>query len=143
MPLLPPVEVDGLTLRELPPEEWWKLAEASGPLSGWQIPAGSDSARILVAEDPTVGGDIVAYWVIAAMVHLDPLWIDAPYRGRAHFLMALIGALITILGESGVHYTYAIVGDGDQPANGILAEKLGLSKVPGTLYGGSLTAPKG
>jgi hypothetical protein len=138
--LLPPVTVDDLVLRELPPDEWYLLRFAPGPLKGHPLPK-SDEARILVAETPDK--QIIGYWVAYLAVHMDPLWIEAEYRNRAHFLMALIGAMVTLLQQGGVQFAYAIIADGDQPQNGALAEKIGLSRLPGALYGGVLAEPVG
>lgn len=132
MPLLPPVTVDGLTVRELPSSEWGKLASAGGMLAGAHLPADS-SARILVAEDAS--GRLCGYWVVAAMVHLEPLWLAPDVRHRAHFLLAWIGAVCEILRQEGIQFVFAVTGT---PENAQMAEALGLKEIPGRLYGGLL-----
>lgn len=134
----PVVISPGITLRQLPVDEWSRLSEASGPLSGHQLPAAEAHARILVAEDE---GRIIAYWVIAAMVHLDPLFIEAGYRHHPKLNLGLLGLLTLTLQEAGVTHAFACVADGDQPGNGHLLEKLGFSAVPGTLYSGTIPPP--
>jgi hypothetical protein len=135
----PVVISPGLTLRRLPSAEWTRLSEASGPLAGHQLPT-TDAAVVIVAE---AHGQIVAYWVAAAMVHLDPLFIEPAYRQHPKLAMALLGLMTVLLQDAGVTYAQACVADDDQPANGRLLEKLGFSRLPGAVYRGAIPPPEG
>jgi hypothetical protein len=64
-----------VTIRELPPEEYKKL-EGHEFLHELGVPSPGCS-RILVGED---GGSIVAFWMLVAVPHLEPIWIDPKYR---------------------------------------------------------------
>lgn len=130
--LTTPVNVGGVSLRQLPPDEWGRLAAAPGPLHGQSLPP-TDNARVLVVEDR---GQIVAYWVVSAMVHLDPLYIAPEYR-QPHLSLALLGLLKHTLDEAGVSFAFAVIGEGEgQAVNAGLATRLGLERVRGDLYGG-------
>lgn len=135
---LPTVQVEGYTLRELPREEWGRLAAIPGPLQGRDLRAG-DAARIIVIESPA--GAIVSYWPAFAMVHLDLLYTDAEVRHHPKVQFALVGAMATMLQQLGVTHVCAVVADADQPANGQMAEKLGLAVIPGALYMGAIPPP--
>lgn len=133
--LLTPVDVgQGVTLRLLPPAEWGRLFTVPGPLQGLPLPA-DGAARILVAE---AAGTIVGYWCLTAVVHLDPVYIAPEYRQSPKLVLGLVGLLITLLRVENVAFAYAVIGDADQPVNGEMAEKLGLSRLPGALYGGAI-----
>jgi hypothetical protein len=140
--LLSPVWITStISLRQLPVEEWTRLSEAGGPLSGHQLPAAPDHAVVIVAE---IDGDtIIAYWVAAAMVHLDPLYIDPAYRHHPKLALGLLGLLTHLLQQAGVTYAQACVAPEDQPGNGVLLEKLGFSALPGTLYRGAIPPAEG
>lgn len=127
----------GLTLRLLRAEEYPKLARVPGPFHGQQL-AQTDSCRVAVAEQD---GVIIAYWVISLVVHLDPLFIADDFRHHPKLALGLLGLVVSVLQTLGATYAYAIIANGDQPANGTLAEKMGLTPVPGTLYGGPIPSP--
>lgn len=132
--LLPPAVADGVTIRELPPEEWARASEVGGPLHGRPLPPAAH-ARILVGE---VEGQIVAYWVLAAMAHLDPLWIDEAYRHRAHFFLGLVGGMVTLLQREGITLAYALITHDLAPTQGKLIERLGFVPIDAALYAGAI-----
>lgn len=125
---------DGVVIRELPPNEWHRLAETEGPFAGKPFPA-SDGCRVLVMEAPT--GEIVGHWPVFDAVHLDGLWKRPDYRNRAILDRLFLGALVTMLQTLGVQYAFAVIREEDRETSGQLAETCGF-EAKGRLYGGPI-----
>ncbi len=141
--MIEPVTIDGMTIRELPPDEWARLAGVpGGVLEGRAdiLDGPPDTARVIVLEDET--GLIQGYTILSARVHVEPMYVTPAYRHHAKSGLAMLGAVAVALQDSQVGYIYAIIADGDQPTNGRLAEKLGLTPVPGRLYAGPVPPPE-
>lgn len=65
--------------RRLPEEEWHRLTELNleeGLLPALPRPGG---AEVFVVEDHL--GDIVGFWMVRTMVHVEPMWIRQDHRG--------------------------------------------------------------
>lgn len=61
-----------MTIRELPPEEFSRLADVP-ELRGLE----EQEVKVLVGEDD---GEIVAFWLIGLAVHLEPIWVREDKR---------------------------------------------------------------
>jgi hypothetical protein len=61
--------------RRLPEEEWYRL-ENLGWLESTPRPGG---AEVFVVEDHL--GDIIGFWMVRTMVHIEPIWIREDHRG--------------------------------------------------------------
>ncbi len=125
--------------RLLPVAEWPTLAALPGPLFGVTITLDPDHARVVVVEDAQT---IVGYWVAFNTVHAEPLWIAEEYRTNPAVGRGLLSAMMATLQECQVRYVFAIIGTQDLATTGALAERIGLTPIPGTLYGGALPEHK-
>jgi len=130
----------GLTVRTLPPEEAHRVTEAQGPMAHHPTPeALKHNTKIAVLEKD---GEIVGYWVMFDTVHIEPLWLDPETRNHPKAAMALLAQVYTELQGAGVRQVFAVIGDQDAEVMGPMADRIGLSKLPGQLYGG-FVPPKG
>lgn len=64
-----------MTIRELPSEEFYKL-EGHKALKG--LVPDPTTSKIIVAENEA--GEIVGFWFMVQVVHLEPIWIAPEYR---------------------------------------------------------------
>lgn len=129
---------DGHVIRELPPDEWAKLAQTDGPFATVGLPW-AESCKVLVLENPV--GVIVKHWPVFDAVHIDGLWSRADYRQRAGLDRLFLGAMITMLQRIGVQYVYAVIHDDDIPTSGKLAEACGFTD-RGRVYAGPVPTPR-
>ena len=135
-PAIPDLRLaDGLTIRELPPDEWGRLSQTEGPFSGMALPV-SETCRILIVETPE--GQIVAHWPAFDAVHLDGLWKHPDYRHRPALDKVLLGAMVTLLQLIGVRYAYAIIHNEDLQTSGRMAEACGFVDQGGRIYAGPI-----
>lgn len=124
--------MQGLTVRELRPVEFYRIAQVEGgPLYGQDL-SNAVATHIMVAE---VNGEIKAYWPVSAVLHLDGLFLAPEVRNHRDVILQLLGQVILFLRESEAQLAFAVIepdtlGPGTLP----MAEKLGLEKVPGELY---------
>jgi GNAT superfamily N-acetyltransferase len=120
-------------VRELPPEEWPRLA-AYEPFATGGLPS-AGHWRILVAE---VGPDLVAFVCLFDAVHLEPLWVAPEYRLRpktfGHLLQALWAEAHQLLTDLGVGAVFATVDQSNLPRGGRFLEHLGFHPAPARLY---------
>lgn len=115
-----------MALRELPSAEWHRL-EGFGHFATCPLPNPA-YATILVDEDED--GVICGSWFAHTVVFLEGLHIDPAHRnpGAAR---RLFHGMITLLRERGVKAAFTITID---EAVGVLADKAGFARVPGTLH---------
>lgn len=124
----------GITVRTLPPDEVHRITQAQGPMADHPNPeALKDTTRIVVLEK---AGEIVGYWVMFDTVHIEPLWLDPETRNHPKAALGLLAQVYTELQGAGVRQVFAVIGDADAEVMGPMAEQLGLTKVPGQLFGG-------
>lgn len=132
----PPETPQTRTVRELPPEEWYKLRAV--------MPQGFDGlpnpgrSRVAVVEE---GGEIRGFWFVFATIHVEPLWIHEDLRANAGIVRRMWGTIREILhnmweGTGGLFgdVAFAIINDDDLPRKLPMAKRLGFVKVPGSLY---------
>lgn len=117
-------------IRELEAHEFGILSTLPGPLQHATIAPGM--ARVLVVERD---GEIAGYWMVYDAPHAEPLWLREDVRGRYDVVKPLLEAMVALLQECGVTFTFAIIGDQDLAMNVPLAERIGFTKIPGQLYG--------
>jgi hypothetical protein len=114
-------------VRELQPWEWDKLAALPLP-----VPPPDPQMIMFVAEDPETGR-IVGRWPVFNTVHIDGVYLAPDVRGNPRLVAAMVGAVVTKLQDAGVAVVYALT---DTPESAAMAEKLGLTALPGRLYVG-------
>jgi len=78
-----------MTTRILDATEWARVPTDLHALLPHVIPG---DAQVVVVED---AGRIVASWAVLRVVHLEGLWIDPAYRGRAGVARRLYEATLT------------------------------------------------
>jgi N-acetylglutamate synthase-like GNAT family acetyltransferase len=112
-----------MTVRQLPPEEWHKLAEL--PIASGGIP---DPMRceIVVAEED---GKIVGTWGLVMTPFLEGLWVEEEYR-KSSAAPKLLVEMKKLLVERGVIQAFTLVQSTDVL---ILAHKAGFDRIPGDL----------
>lgn len=64
-------------VRELPEEEWPRLMELGDP-NLKELPDRGGRVRIFVEEEDQ---EIIGYWMVAAVVHIEPCWVRPDKRG--------------------------------------------------------------
>lgn len=116
-------------VRELPPEEWAKVAHLE-PFLTAGLPS-PEHSRIIVAEQE---GVIVAFWGLFTAVHVEPLWIREDHRQRPGLVRRLWAAVVTTLRSAQVGTAFACIADADAARNIPLALRHGFARVPGDLY---------
>lgn len=128
--------VTSTTVRELPPEEWWKL-RAIVP-EGYGMPNPGNS-RVVTVEDE--GGKIVGFWFVFATLHVEPFSLDEAYRGNPGILKRMWAGVRGILdsmreGSGGLfgNIAFAVIPDVDLPRTLPMARRLKFQKLPGSLY---------
>lgn len=107
------------------------MVEAGGPLAEYP-PVPNDHTRLLGIFQ---GDRVVGYWAAYDAVHAEPLWFHPSVRNRRDVVMPVLQAMRQMLVDAGIGFAFVVIGDTDQPINGGLAEKVGFTPVPGTLYG--------
>lgn len=85
-----------MTSRELPPDEWYKLADTeAGPI----VPSlNPQTTRVLVVED---GDEIVGSWVLLQVVHAECVWIRPSHRARFGVVSRLLRGMSRIASDWG------------------------------------------
>lgn len=117
------------TVRELPPEEWAKVAHLE-PFASQGLPA-PEHSRIIVAEQE---GTIVAYWGAFSAIHVEPLWVHPDHRRRPGLVRRLWSGVVSTLQSAGVRTAFACIADVDAAQNVPLALRQGFQRIPGDLY---------
>lgn len=118
-----------MTTRELPPEEWHKLADQRiEPFATYGLPA-PENWRILVAEE---GDRIIGVSDLYQTIHND-WWIAEDQRKNPGLIRALWRETKGLLDRAGISFIHATVSD-DQPDVQALVQKLGYLPAPGKLF---------
>lgn len=117
--------------RDLPPEDWHRLATFWPFTDGLPDPRFS---RIIVAEVGGPGGEIRAFWTVMTCVHVEPVWIHPDDRKRPGLVRRLWTAVHTLLLDLDVRVAFACILDKDAAQNVPLALRLGFQKLRGDLY---------
>ena len=112
--------------RELPAEEWGRIAAAGLPLA--QAMPHPDAGAVVVVE---LDGQIVATWAAMSTIHLEGCYIDPAHRRSPGVVKALVRAMFQALQARGIPEVLTITQDDGVAA---LAEKLGGQPVPGQLW---------
>jgi len=123
-----PTTATDVTVRELPPEEWSRLASYEPFASGGIPPAAH--WRIVVAEE---AGVLVGFTCLYEAVHLEPVWIAPSHRHQPGLFAGLWRESRRILDANGVQMIFAVVGD-HLPQQQALVERFGFTPAPGRLY---------
>jgi hypothetical protein len=118
-------------VRDLTGAEFY-LVEHLEPFASGGLP-NPDLNRIIVAEAGGPGGEIVAFWMLATQVHVEPLWIHPDYQKRPGVARRLWGAVWANLQQAGVRLAFACIAD-SAAQNIPLALRAGFQKIPGDLY---------
>jgi len=136
MATTPTPSVSTTTVRELPPEEWWKLRSVIPEGFGMPNPGNS---RVITVEDES--GNIVGWWFVYATLHVEPFHIADSYRGNPGILKRMWAGVRGILdnmreGSGGLFgsLAFAVIHDVDLPRTLPAAKKLKFVKIPGSLY---------
>jgi hypothetical protein len=115
-----------VTTRELPPDEWAKLA-GTDSADIWPMLA-PGQAKVLVVED---GEAVVGSWLLLPVWHAECLWIAPSHRGRAAVGRRLWVGLRRMLRDLGVGGF--ITGALSDEVRGLLAH-VGARPLPGDHY---------
>lgn len=116
-----------MTERRLPPEEWHRLhGTPLEPLVPAMDPA---KWRVVVVEDQN--GCIIGTWAAMRNVLAEGLWIDPAHRGMAGVGRRLMKAMQRECFVMGAREFCTVTTSDDVRR---MAEKLGASRVDGTLY---------
>lgn len=107
------------------------IIRLGGPLAvlAEQEPEKLDQTRVLGVE--TDEGQLVAYWMVFQAVHLEPLYIAAPYQKSAATARALVSGMRDLLRVEQIGLAFAVVEDAENEG---MAGRLGLQPVPGRLF---------
>lgn len=112
-------------VRTLPSAEWGQLRDE---FQAHHVPLPNPAtSQIVVAED---GDRVVAFLVVQQVTHLEPLWIDAAYRGRVYW-PALVQAAQAHCDTD--RPCFAFAPDAHVAA---MASCVGFTRVPWTVYQG-------
>lgn len=84
-----------LTTRELPPDEWPRLAGTELEAVCTRL---QPSARVLVVEED---GRIVGCWSVLPMLHVDGLWIHPVHRSRGGVFRRLLTGMRGFVADAG------------------------------------------
>ena len=122
------------TVRQLPPEEWPRLADF--PFAAQFGIPDPNYAAILVAETPA--GEIVGVWAALTTVHLEGLWIAPSHRRSSLVAAKLLRGMKAMLRELGIVHSFTTVSTPDVL---VLALKAGFQKLPVDLLFLDLTQP--
>lgn len=109
------------SIRELPFEEWDKLAEL--PFAANGLPAGD--VKVMVAEDEN--GDIVGVWSAGLIVCLEGLWVAEEHR-KKNTLWKLFYGMMAALRSEQIDIVYSLVQTDEMLK---LAEHGGFKEIPG------------
>lgn len=107
-----------VNVRELPPDEWHKLANHPS-ITGQPVPNATD-ARAVVAERD---GEIVGVWWIQLAIHMEPVWIAESERGSLTGLR-MFTAVSEILDTHQITGAYCLA---DRPEVADYLDRLGLT----------------
>lgn len=118
--------------RELPPDEWPRLADLPPFRAAGGLP-NPDATRIIVAEADGPGTPIIACWLILQTIHVEPLWVAEAHRGRPGLIRRLWNRVWTVLREIQAPLAFACILDADA-TNVPMAVRLGFEKAAGDLY---------
>jgi hypothetical protein len=116
-----------MQLRELPPDEWYKLATIPPFDAGLPDPT---HWRILCVEE---AGQIVGVCGASNQVHWDPFWVHPNHQGKSAVFRHLLRAGIRLFQEAGVPGVHITVPN-DQPELQALVQHFGFVEAPGKLY---------
>lgn len=116
-----------MELRELPPDEFGRLAEFSPFDQGLPDPA---HWRILCVEDE---GRIIGFCGASDQVHWDPWYVDPAHQGKAAVFRLLLDAGLQIFRDANVGAVHVTVPDA-RPDLQLLVERFGFVEAPGKLY---------
>lgn len=115
-----------MVTRELPPEEWYRLADypimANGPLD-------PSCCRIVVVENED--GDIVGVWSAMTAVWVEGLWVAEPYRKKSTVAGRLLAGMKGMLQYFGVRQCFTFT-QTEYVAG--LAMKAGFEPLPGQTF---------
>jgi len=111
-----------MTTRELPREEWHRLAGTE--LEPYVHDQPDGVLAVLVVED---GDQIIGCWSILTLVHVEGVWIDPAHRKHGAVARQLLGAMWRRLRSLGVRavLTGAVTTEVEQ-----LLARLGAARVP-------------
>jgi hypothetical protein len=130
LPLPPGIAREALTVRELPPGEFPRLASVE-PFDKLGFP-NPQTSRVIVGED--LSGKVVAYWCVFAAIHVEPVWIAPEHRARPGLIRSLWGKVRAVLVASGEKIAFCNIFDEGLPVKEAMAARLGFQKLPGSLY---------
>jgi N-acetylglutamate synthase-like GNAT family acetyltransferase len=116
-----------MTARELPQEEWSRLAPTE-LAQVWPL-LKPGSTRILVVEDET--GTIVGCWALAQILHVEGLWIAPAHRSTGHVARHLLRTMQQWIREQDVS---AVVTASMSPDVSNYLQRIGASELPGQAY---------
>ena len=91
-----------LTTRELPPEEWPRLAGTD--LAAWLPRMDPGRFTVLVVEDEQ--GAIVGTWAFLLVLHAEGFWIDPAHRRTGGVVRGLLRAAMDIARERGESWVF-------------------------------------
>lgn len=136
-PLLEPVTLpDGYVIRELAPEEWWRLPEAGSALTRLAPDAAARVIAVLSPEDRLVGHVLLTMNVLAEHLHFHPSIQHHPKLG-----LAFLGAFFTLLRREEITQLYAMTLATDTEAAARLAQ-LGFRTLPAVVHVGVFPFPE-
>lgn len=134
-PVIEPVTLaDGYVIRELAPEEWYRLPEAGSPLTHLAPDAVARVIVVVSPEDRLVGHVLLTMNVIAEHLHLQPEIQHHPKLG-----LAFLGAFLMLLRRESITQLYAMTAADDPTASPRLAA-LGFQQLPAHVHVGYFPA---
>lgn len=123
-----PEVTTGLTFRELPSGEWYRLIEFEPYDKG--LPPDDGHWRIFVAE---IDGAIVGFTSLHTQVHWDPWFVDPTHQGNPGVVRGLISQGAEVLTQIGIDHVFCTIPD-EHYLSQRLATRLGFIEAPGKLY---------
>jgi hypothetical protein len=115
-----------MTTRELPPEEWAKLAGTEAE-SVWPH-LNPETAHVIVVEQ---GPQIVGCWIALPIYHVECLWIDPAHRKASSVGRRLWTGMRRLLG--GLSVTNVLTAAMSEDVRALLAH-VGAEQLPGDHY---------
>ena len=115
------------TIRELPDEEYYRMENHPYLTAAGMPYPQPEQVRFVVTEKD---GEIIGFWVVALVYHLEPVYVEPQYRGQqvAYKMWEQVKQLL-----AGYHIKQALC-LGDPTATEKYLSGLGLEKLPYSVY---------
>lgn len=115
-----------MTTRELPPSEWWKLANTEAKDVWPHLKHGSTHVMVVEHE-----GQIVGCWLLLRMYHVECLWIAPEHQKKTSVGRRLWTGMQRLAGSLGIGAAWTAAMSDDVRA---LLTRAGATQLPGDHY---------